>query len=36
MKTERGRVLVSGKEKGVNGGEDREDDVCMSAYVYVE
>lgn len=34
MKTERGRV--SGKEKGVNGGEDREDDVCMSVYVYVE
>lgn len=29
-------MLVSGKEKGVNGGEDREDDVCMSAYVYVE
>ena len=33
MKTERGRVLVSGEEKGVNGGED---DMCMSAYVYEE
>ena len=29
-------MLVSGEEKGVNGGEDREDDVCMSACVYVE